>query len=459
MAELPQIHAGNHKIQITQGSIHKAFFKLAAPAVATMSVEFVLSITDMFFVGRIGGPEPVAILTSSMFVLWIVWSLMMILDIGVVAVISRYFGASEFDRASYVGTHSIGYAVITGLVITVVGIILAPLAFKVMESSPEVAAGGTSYLRIRFLASIPFVINEVIAATFRSTGDTKTPMIASFAVVGTNIILDPLLIFGIGPFPEMGTDGASLASVFAVLVGTVVILLFLRAGKLAIPLKLRLLSKFDYKLLIRITRIGFPLSMASVLFSMVYFILTRIANDFGDPAVAALGIGNRCESISYLLCFGASMATSAMIGQNLGANQPDRAEKAGWVSFMYGAIFTGIISILFFTIPHQISRFFMPEATVEPLVVNYLIILGVSQVFMAAEIILEGAFSGAGDTLPPTIIGVSWSLFRIPLAYFLCFTLDMGITGLWWAISGTSIIKGSMLIIWFKRGKWKLKQV
>ena len=445
--------------QITQGSLRRSFFVLAGPAIATMSAEFILHFTDMIWVGRLGGPVPVAVVTSSMFALWIVWSLVSVLTVGTVAVVSRHFGAREYDKSSYVSTQSVIYGLFVGLIIAILGVALTPLAFRAMDSSPQVSAGGIVYLRILLGASVLFIFINVMGSIFRATGDTKTPMIITLIEISINIVLDPIFIFGWGPIPRMGTTGAAIASIIAITFACAAYVIFLMKDRLSIGLNPLKSKKIDFKLAWRIIKIGLPLSIAGILFSLVYFIINRVATQFGDNTVAAMGIGNRCESISYLLCFGASMATSTMVGQNLGANNPARAEKSGWIALFYTGIFTLFITGLFLTIPEQITRIFISDATVEPIVKNYLLIIGLSQVFMASEIVLEGAFSGAGDTLPPTIIGIFWSLLRIPLAYLLCFQFDMGSNGIWIAISSTGIIKGIIMAIWWKRGKWKLKQV
>jgi len=382
-------NANDRQTLITEGSLHRTFFLLAGPAVATMSAEFVLHFTDMIWVGRLGGPVPVAIVTSSMFSLWIVWSLISVLTVGTVAVVSRHFGARQMDQAGYVGSQSVIYGLYISAFVMIVGIIAAPLAFKIMGTSPAVTAGGIIYLRIQFSGAMMVILVNVFGSIFRATGDTKTPMIVAVIAIVINIILDPIFIFGLGPIPRMETAGAAVATVIAVTCAILLYILFLKQGRLSIKLDLSRLKKPDFKLARKVLKIGLPLSIAGILFSLVYFFLNRIASQFGDTTVAAMGIGNRCESISYLLCFGASMATSTMVGQNLGAGNPERAEKCGWISLYYTGLFTLLITVLFLTIPEQLARIFISDAQVEPIVINYLMIIGLSQLFMASEIVLE----------------------------------------------------------------------
>lgn len=444
---------------ITEGSLHKTFLTLAAPAIAAMSMEFILHFTDMIWVGKIGGPIPVAIVTSSMFSLWIVWSVISTLTIGTVAMVSRFFGAKDYDQAGHIASQAITISIVAAIFVSIVGFFGAPLAFKIMGTSAEVTQGGIVYLRIQLAGALMWIMTEIFSSIFRATGDTKTPMIVSAIAIGTNVILDPFLIFGIGPFPRMETTGAAVASLIAFTVGVTSALIFIKRGRLPLKLDVSPMKKPDFKLAWRIVKIGIPLSISGVLFSLIYFFINRIAAHYGDAAVAAMGIGNRCESISFLLCFGASMATSTMVGQNLGAGKPERAEKAAWVSLLYAGLFTLALTLLYVTIPGSITRLFLNDPAVEPHAINYLIIIGLSQIFMASEIVMEGAFSGAGDTLPPMLVGITWTTLRIPIAYILCFTLDMGVTGIWWAISSTTVIKGILIALWFRRGKWKSKKV
>jgi len=165
------------------------------------------------------------------------------------------------------------------------------------------------------------------------------------------------------------------------------------------------------------------------------------------------------EALSYLTTFGLSTAAATMVGQNLGANQPERAAKSAWGTILISIIVTFLASIIFFTVPEMIAGVFSRDEAVILIARDYLMILGLSQIFMGIEIVLEGAFSGAGDTVPPMIVSIPGSLARLPLAYYLCFNLDLGINGIWWTLTITSFVKAIALAIWFKRGKWKLKQL
>jgi Na+-driven multidrug efflux pump len=194
-------------------------------------------------------------------------------------------------------------------------------------------------------------------------------------------------------------------------------------------------------------------------FVAVYWFLIRFVHEFGVEAAAAMGIGNRLESFSYLTCYGFSLAASTMVGQNLGAGKPDRAARCAWGATGTAIGLTSFITILFLTIPELIASVFSDDPAVIAMAADYLIILGISQTAMAVEIVIEGAFAGAGNTIPPMLVMLPGSALRIPLAYYLCFTLDWGINGIWWTLTITSIAKALVLAGWFKLGRWKSNEL
>jgi putative MATE family efflux protein len=342
---------------------------------------------------------------------------------------------------------------------TVVGIGGADFMFSVMQTGPDVVRLGKSYLQIYFAFSTVLLMNELFSAIFRATGDTKTPLTISLTATMLNIILDPLLIFGIGPFPKMGVAGAATGAAISMVVGFVLYLYMIRRGKLTFKFNWAGRFKPDFRMIGQIVKIGLPLATAGIVFSVVYLFMNRITAGFGTEAVAALGIGNRCESLSYLVCFGFSIAVATLVGQNLGAGKPDRASRSTWYTVGITCGITLIISLGFLLFPTLIASAFISDPKVKAIAADYLIILALSQSFMAVEIVLEGAFSGASDTLPPMIVSLLGSFARVPLAHFICFTLGVGVGGVWWSITLTSIVKGIVLIFWFRLGKWKLKQV
>ncbi len=445
-------------INITEGSIPRQVIRLAWPAVSAMFLRTALTITDAIWVGRLGA-EPMASVISSMFVIWILFSLFDIVWTGSVAVIARFYGARQFDTCSHAARQAVLIGVVGGFLIAIVGFLTARWTFEIMQTAAVVTDYGTTYLRIFFIGAVPLVLEELFAAMFRASGDTRTPLMISGAITALNIVLDPLLIFGIGPFPRLEVAGAAIATALAYFVGFLLYLWVIKRGRLTVKFRWTRDVRFDMSMIWQMIRIGSPLAAAGVIFSVVYLFMNRITATFGTEAVAALGIGNRCESLSYLGCFGFSIAVATLVGQNLGAGKPDRAAKSVWYALLFTGIFTAIISAGFLTIPRLISSAFIDDPKVIQIAADYLIILALSQVFMAVEIVLEGAFSGAGDTLPAMTVSVLGSFARVPLADYICHDLGVGVNGVWWSITLTTIVKGTILIIWFSRGKWKHKQL
>ncbi len=445
-------------INITEGSIPRQVIRLAWPAVSAMFFRTALTIVNAVWVGRLGSNEMAAVI-SSMFVIWILFSLYDIVWTGAVAVVSRFYGARQFDTVSHAARQAIITGVAAAIPISILGCLFASDMFGIMHTDDVVTALGTTYLQILFGASVLMMLPELFASIFRATGDTKTPLIIS--IVGTllNIVLDPLFIFGIGPFPQLGVAGAAVATVISYVVGLSLYIVLIRRGRLTFKFNFTRAVRPDGKMIRELIKIGSPLAAAGVTFSVVYLFMNRITAGFGTEAIAALGIGNRCESISYLTCFGFSLAVSTLVGQNLGAGKPERAAKSVWYALLFTGISTGIISLAFLTIPHVIASGFINDPKVIVIASDYLMILALSQTFMAIEIVMEGAFTGAGNTVPAMTVSLIGSFARFPLALYICNDLGVGVNGVWWSITLTTIVKGIALLLWFSRGKWKTKQL
>lgn len=448
----------NKVINITEGSIPRQVVRLAWPAVGMMFLHTALSITDAIWVGRLGA-EQMAAVVSSMFVLWILFSLIEIVAVGVVALISRAYGARDFEKVAHIGRQAVVLTAVGSVVVTLAGVLLADAVFDLMNTGAVVKEYGASYLRICFAITLLVAMNEVLSAVFRATGDTRTPLIVGSIAIVVNLVLDPLLIFGWGVVPRMEVAGAAIATAVSYLIGFLLVILMLRKGKLTFRFDWKKWIRPDGVIIRQMVKVGLPLSMAGIVFSLVYLFLNRITASFGTEAIAALGIGNRCESFSYLISWGFSIAVATLVGQNLGAGKPERAEKSVWYTIGISGFITFLIGLAFFLAPRQIASIFIADSAVQSMAVNYLLILALSQVFMAVEIVMQGAFSGAGNTMPPMLVSVVGSLVRIPLAYFLSYHTSLGIMGIWWTITITTCVKALILIIWFRRGHWKTGEV
>lgn len=446
------------KYGVTEGPITKTLITLAFPLIVGMFMEIALSMTHYFWVGRLG-PTAQDAVTTSMVVIWTVVAATSIVSVGITALISRNVGAGNLDRAAYFVKQGLALAVIIGIIVGVSGALFSEKLLVFMNAGENTIALGLPYLQIFFGSTILLFLLETSYAAFRSSGNTKTPAFIGIMVVVINLVLDPLFIFGIGPFPEMGVMGAGVATSIAYLAGVVTSLSLIYKGKLGYHPRRIFPLNLSFKDMMAIVRIGMPMSGHQLVFMIVYWFLIIIVHKFGVAAGAAMGIGNRMESFSYMICHGISLAASAMVGQNLGAGKPERAAQSAWHAVGLGIIVTTIVSIFFLIFSHQIASVFSDSPAVIDIAKDYLIILALSQMTMAVEIILEGSFAGAGDTVPPMLVMIPGHLIRIPLAYFFCFNLDWGINGIWWTLTITTTLKAIILALWFRRDKWKEKVI
>jgi putative MATE family efflux protein len=444
--------------RLTSGPIISTVFRLAIPAVMGMMMEIALSVVNFFWVGRLG-PAAQDAVTSSMVVCWTAFATLSIVTIGLTAIVARYVGAREPDRAVYYIKQGIWLGLLLSASILIVGISLTPKLLRFMGTGAETMPMASQYLNIFFIRTVPLALAEVLFAAFRASGNTRIPMLVSVSGIAINMVLDPLLIFGIGPFPQMGVPGAAVANLISGTISCGIIVWLTMRGRLGYRTGGLLTKKIDWSAMRKIAAISLPMTAQQLIFIVVYWFLIRVVHQFGESAGAAMGIGNRMESLSYFTCSGFSMAAAALVGQNLGARNPQRAEKCAWAAAGMAVLVTFVTGAFFVAMPGLISSIFTSDPEVHKIASDYLFILGLSQATMAIEIVLEGAFSGAGATLEPMVVLVPGAIARVPLAYFLCFDLNWGINGVWWTLTITTTIKALVLAFWFRRGKWKLKQV
>ena len=307
----------------------------------------------------------------------------------------------------------------------------------------EVIKMGEEYLRIIAIGLTFHFLNPIFSTTLNSTGNSVTPFKLNALGLIVNMVLDPILIFGLGPIPSLGVKGAAMATIFAQFIVSIVFI-FLGLKSNSIYSHVNLFIKPDFKYIKDMVKLGFPPFVQTAIHSGMSMVLTRIVAEFGDTAVAVLNIGSQIESIAWMSAEGFSSAISAFVGQNFGAKKLDRI-KAGYHKGMEILGSIGIFaSILLIFGARPLFTIFTPK---DPLAISegtkYLRILGLSQFFMTTEIGTAGAFNGIGKTLPPTLIGIVFNIFRIPLALILSRT-SLGLLGIWWSISISSIIKGTL---------------
>ncbi len=436
---------------LTVGPLRPVVLRLAAPAVAMMACHFSFNLIDSIWVGRLIGPAALAAVSTAGFYVWVALSLGEMVEIGLIAVAARRHGEGDPARAARAAAAAVAYALLAGLVVSIIGLLIADAMFRLMSVPPEVARLGRAYLST-WLLGCPLVFGFfAIEATFRAAGDTRTPFMMLAGSVGVSIVLDPLLIIGIGPFPHLGVEGAALASVMVrgggFLLGLV---LARRRGLLRIGAP-------DWRSLPTIVRIGAPLSLSGVLLSVIYMLLTRFTSQFGTPALAALGIGHKMEGLGFIAITGFALAAGALVGQNLGARQEGRARQAVRLTLGYCLVVTVTTAVAFLLIPEMLVALFTRDPQVIADGVLYLRVIAFAQIGQSFELILEGALAGAGYTFWPQIASTTLTALRIPLAAW--WSRPFGLLGIWLALSVTAIARGIAMILFWKGGRWRAIRV
>ena len=470
-------------LMIGDGPLAPVILRLAWPVVLMMYLQGAYNIIDTVWVGQLLGKFALAGIATGGFVLWSIFGLTNLVTAGIMATVARRIGEGDPRAAEQAAAEGLLYALAVSLLVGTGLWFLVDTLFRLMGTDPRVSEEGTRYLRVLLFGSPLIFLSFQLQRIFQAAGDTVTPMWLMFFALLINTLLDPVLMLGLFGLPRMGVAGAALATIvarfFMVVAGLWLLTKKRRigSGKLPHPLFRRLphalptltpgflrirpreITGWNWDFFLSTLRIGLPNAVSQTLFPMVYMILTRLPASYGPEHIAALRIGHTVEGISFFLALGFSIATATCVGQNLGAGKPARAARSAWMASGMVTGFLAVFSLLFYLFSASISSVFSPDPGPIRAGAAYLEILAVSQVFMGIEIVLGGAFSGAGDTVPPLAILGPLNAARIPLAYWLAGSAGLGINGVWWAISGTSILKGLVIAFWFARGRWKRKRV
>jgi putative MATE family efflux protein len=439
--------------RVVRGNLTAALMHLALPAVGAMLLYAAFGIVDTFWVGRLG-PEAVAAMSASSYFLWSMYALVALVDVGTHAHVARRAGEGRFESMARAGGEGIVLCVPVAVVAIAFYMAVAGPAFEFMRATGEVLRMAREYLDVILLGLPATLVFMVVGAIFRGSGDTRTPFWLLGASLVLNTALDPLLIFGWGPVPALGLKGAALATVGSQVLGTVPGIVIL-ARRRMIAFRRPLLSLRSLSIL----GIGLPPFLEEFLFCVVYIVLVRLLIPFGISGLAALGVGHRLESVTYFFVMGFSTAAAALVGQCLGAGKPERASRGAWLATAISSAFALGITALFFLLPGPLIAAFIPDPDTVASGTIYLRIVAISQVAMAVEVTLFGAFEGAGDTIPPMIVSATLTIARIPLAYLLAVGWGMGAPGIYWAISITTVLKGILMVAWFLVGRWKKRKV
>lgn len=443
-------------------SLRRAIFELAWPAMASTMLVNVFNLVDAFWVGRLG-TAALGGMTASAFLVWCLLAVGQLVGTGVNAVVARRVGqgasagaggTQHMMRAGVTGGH--GLLLALGLAAATM-ISTLPVREQILGSlglADAVRQAASDYLTPILYGFPAITAWFALEGLYRGSGDTRTPMAVLGATLVLNAALDPVLIFGWGPVPALGIAGAAWATVASHVVGVLIALRLLRGRSVAPRL-----DRLDAALLWTLVRVGAPVAVSSFLFSVIYIVLTRIIATYGGTALAAVGVGHRVEGLVYFTCLGFSASAATLVGQHLGARQPERAERAAWLATGYAAAITFGLALLFYLAAPGIYRIFSEDPVVMREGTAYLRIIALFEVGTAFELVLEGAFAGAGNALPPMLVCVPLTALRVPAAHVLARRVNLGSRGIWWAISGTTAIKGIVMAAWFRLNRWKQAQV
>ena len=442
----------------TQGSLGRAIVLLSVPTILEMSMESLFGIVDVFWVASLG-PDAVAAVGLTEGLLILIFAAAMGLCMGTTAMVARRIGEKDPAGAAVAAVQSILLGLLISLPIGLGGALFAPQLFRLMGASPEVVATGSSFGAIMLGGNATIFLLFLVNAIFRGAGDAVSAMRALWIGNAINLLLDPCLIFGLGPFPEMGVTGNAIATNIGRGIGVLyqVSVICRGNGRLTIG---REQLRIDWPVLWRLLKVSLS-GMFQFLIPMAsYLVLVRMVSMFGSAALAGYTIALRIIIVAILPAWGMCNAAATLVGQNLGAKQPDRAETSVWRIGLYNMVFLCGVAVTFISFAEPMIRFFTRDSSVIPFGVDCLRMVSYGYGFYAYGMVLVQAFNGAGDTNTPTIINVfCYWLFQLPLAYVLSQPFGLGAQGVFLAITLAESVLAVVSIFFFRLGRWKEQQI
>jgi putative MATE family efflux protein len=456
-ASLVEAIRGSHQ-DYTSGSLNRAILLLAVPMVLEMVLESLFAVVDVFWVGRLGA-NAVATVGLSESMLSLVFAVGMGLSLSTTAMVARRIGEKDPEGAAVAAVQAIILGLVVSVAIGVPCLVFAPQLLRLMGATQEIVAVGSGYTRICLGGSCAVLLLFLNNAIFRGAGDAAIAMRLLWVSNIINLILDPCLIFGVGPFPRLGVTGAALATFTGRSIGVLYQFYRLLRGTERIRI-LRSQIRVNYGVLLRLLRVSLTGILQFAIAHTSWIGLVRIVSIFGAAALAGYTIAIRVVIFVILPSWGLSNAAATLVGQNLGAGHPERAEKAVWRTGFYNVAFLGGVGILFILFAEPVVRLFTHDPAVVPLGAACLRIVSYGNLGYAYFMVMMQAFNGAGDTITPTIVNFfGFWLFEIPLAYWLAIPLHMRSNGVFFSIAIAESAMAVASAILFKRGKWKKQKI
>ncbi len=449
---------GEDQLDYTKGPLNRAIVFLAIPMVLEMAMESLFAIVDIFFVSRLG-TEAVSAVGLTEATASILYALAIGLSMGVTAMVARRFGEGDHESASKVTAQSMLLGLAFGLGAAIVGIVAADDILRALGADDAVVAAGTNYFRIFFATSTVVFYLFLINAAFRGAGDASRAMRTLWLANGINLVLDPILIFGLGPFPEMGLTGAAIATS----IGRGVGVLYQIGALTFFTHRLAVYGRYlrpDWSILARLARISLGGIFQYVFATASWLFLMSMMARFGSEAVAGYTLAIRILIFTLLPAWGLANAAATLVGQNLGARLPARATQAAWRCSWYNFWFLMLIGVLFIVGGEALIAPFSSDQEVINYGASALAFVAYGYGLLAVGMVLAQALNGAGDTYTPTLINiVAYWLFQLPCAWLLAVIYAWGPRGIFVTILGAEILAALLAIYFFRRGKWQHKVV
>jgi putative MATE family efflux protein len=442
----------------TEGSIGRAIVLLAIPMVLEMAMESLFAVVDVFFVARLGA-DAVATVGLTEALLTLVFAVAWGMSMSTTAMVARRIGEKDSAGAAVAAVQAIGVGVAISVPIGILGIIFAPKLLALMGASPNIIAIGAGYTAWMIGGNLTVQLLFLINAIFRGAGDAAHAMRALWISNICNMILDPCFIFGWGPFPELGVTGAAVATNIGRGLGVLYQLFVLWRGWSRVKIKRRQI-RLDPGVMLRLLRVSVGGIFQVLVATASWLALVRLVAIFGSVALAGYTIALRIIIFAILPSWGMGSAAATLVGQNLGAQKPERAERSVWITGLSNMIFLGGVTIVFIVFAEPLVRIFTNDPEVVPFGVDCLRYISYGYVFYAYGMVMVQAFNGAGDTMTPTIINLfCYWLFQIPLAYVLAMPLGLNAQGVFLAITISESTLAVVGILVFRRGRWKRQAI
>ena len=444
------------KYDLTQGSILINLVRLAWPIALSNILQDSFRVVDMIFVGKLG-KGAISAVGNSGTLMRLIAVLSLGISMGTLIMVSQLVGAKREAEGVNIAMQALILSVVCALAIGFLGYPLAELGLRQLGAEPEVIQLGIPYLRVTLLGLVAMFLSMTLGSIFRGAGDSVTPMVVLIVSTVLNIILDPLLIFGMWGFPRLGVVGSAYASIIGRGVGVVILLYLCFSGRGVISLR-HAERCINLSAMGRILRLGIFSSMQGFLRHASRIVFIRIVNIYGTGAADAYFICMQLRILVMHLGFGFANAVSPMVGQNIGANQIDRAEKSAYLANGLATASMTAIGILLFLFPRIFIGIFTSQTEVIEIGKIYLRFLSITFGFIAVSIVLGRALNGAGDTVSPMVMTL---ISQLGIALILVIVLShlVGITGIWIGIALSNVVQGVMMWLWFRRGNWKTKRL